>query len=133
MILLDTNAVIDLARAQPIKAAARTAVGEAARLFVSAASVWEIGLLATRTGRTGPVIGDARAWIALAKGRIGFETLPLDEAVALEAAYLPGVFHRDPSDRAIVATARLEGLAIVTSDRRILAYADAGHVRAVAS
>lgn len=51
--------------------------------------------------------------------------------ILLEAAYLPGDMHRDPSDRWIVAAARHHVATLVTSDRRILAYADAGHVQAI--
>ena len=55
-----------------------------------------------------------------------------DGDIAIEAAMLPGDFHRDPADRLLVATARLLDLTIVTSDAKILAYAAAGHVRAIA-
>jgi PIN domain nuclease of toxin-antitoxin system len=44
---------------------------------------------------------------------------------------LPGELHRDPADRILIATARLTGAALVTSDERILAYAKHGHVRVV--
>jgi PIN domain nuclease of toxin-antitoxin system len=40
--------------------------------------------------------------------------------------------HADPVDRLIIATARHLGMPIVTSDRKILAYAEAGHVAAIA-
>jgi PIN domain nuclease of toxin-antitoxin system len=46
------------------------------------------------------------------------ELLPITHAIALEAAYL-GVL-RDPADRAIVATARVHGLRLLTSDQRIV-------------
>jgi PIN domain nuclease of toxin-antitoxin system len=47
-----------------------------------------------------------------------FRILPLTYEVALEVASL-GVL-RDPADRAIVATARVHRLRLVTSDRRII-------------
>ncbi|MBN2442764.1 MAG: type II toxin-antitoxin system VapC family toxin [Spirochaetales bacterium] len=41
----------------------------------------------------------------------------------IEEAYsLPGEFHQDPSDRIIVATARLHSLQIITADKKILNY-----------
>ena len=40
----------------------------------------------------------------------------------MEAYALPGTFHRDPADRVLVATARRDGLTLVTADDRILAY-----------
>jgi PIN domain nuclease of toxin-antitoxin system len=47
-----------------------------------------------------------------------FRVLPLTYEVAREAAWLAGL--RDPADRAIVATARVHRLRLVTSDQRIL-------------
>ena len=47
-----------------------------------------------------------------------FHVLPVTYEVAFEAASL-GIL-RDPADRAIVATARVRGLRLVTSDQRII-------------
>ena len=47
-----------------------------------------------------------------------FVVLPLTYEVALEAALLSNL--RDPADRAIVATARIHRLTLVTSDQRII-------------
>ena len=47
-----------------------------------------------------------------------FRVLPLTHEVAREAAWLAVL--RDPADRAIVATARVHRLRLVTSDQRIL-------------
>ncbi len=46
------------------------------------------------------------------------EVFPITHTIALEAAYL-GIL-RDPADRAIVATARVHGLRLLTSDQRIV-------------
>ena len=40
--------------------------------------------------------------------------------VAAEVAMLPSWFHRDPGDRLIVATARVHGATLLTSDQRIV-------------
>jgi len=48
-----------------------------------------------------------------------FQILPITHEVAAEVALL-GIL-RDPADRAIVATARVERLSLVTSDQRIIA------------
>ena len=47
-----------------------------------------------------------------------FQILPLTFEVAAEVASLGSL--RDPADRAIVATARVERLRLVTSDQRII-------------
>jgi PIN domain nuclease of toxin-antitoxin system len=54
------------------------------------------------------------------------QTVSVSHEVAMEAYALPGVFHRDPADRLLVAAARQHGLTLVTADERILAYP---HVR----
>ena len=48
-----------------------------------------------------------------------FQILPITFEVASEVALLGNL--RDPADRAIVATARVERLRLVTSDQRIIA------------
>jgi PIN domain nuclease of toxin-antitoxin system len=99
------------------------------RLCISAISIWE-ALLLSEAGRI-RIDGDLRAWLREAREKFVVATLPVDERVALESRLLPGVFHSDPGDRFIVATARITGASLVTADRRILEYADAGNVRAV--
>ena len=45
------------------------------------------------------------------------------DLLTIEEAYaLPEPFHRDPADRIVVATARRLDCAVVTADRKILAY-----------
>ena len=51
--------------------------------------------------------------------------------IALEGARLPGAFHGDPADRLIAATARHHDAELMTVDRAILAYASAGHLKAI--
>jgi PIN domain nuclease of toxin-antitoxin system len=50
----------------------------------------------------------------------GFHLIPLDVDIAAEVAAL-GDALRDPAHRAIVATARVHHLRLVTSDQRIIA------------
>ncbi len=48
-----------------------------------------------------------------------FETIPFDTEIAAEVAAIGGSL-RDPADRAIVATARVHRLKLITSDQRII-------------
>ena len=41
-------------------------------------------------------------------------------SVAAELVALPDSFHRDPGDRALVATSRVFGATLLTRDRRII-------------
>ena len=134
MILLDTAALLRLIEGEPFGAAARDAIDAAVRvnaLLVSAVSAWELGLLATRTGRTSAKIGDARIWWHEALNATTARVLTVTPEILLDAIYLPEPFHRDPGDRWIVATARIEAVTLITPDRAILAYAAAGHVKAI--
>jgi len=56
----------------------------------------------------------------------------LGPEIALDAWFLPGQVHGDPMDRLLIATARRLSAALVTRDDRILAYARAGHMQAIA-
>lgn len=46
----------------------------------------------------------------------------VDLSVMQEAYSLPGLFHPDPTDRILVASARVHALTVITADHRILEY-----------
>jgi PIN domain nuclease of toxin-antitoxin system len=138
LLLLDTCAVIWVAQGAPFEVQAQDVVRESTRLgelYVSPASAWEIGLLGRprRSGAPGPqFLPDPQAWFAAFMARPGVRLAALTPEIAIDVSYLPGDFHNDPADRMIVATARRLGAAVVTRDQKILDYARAGHVAAVA-
>ena len=133
VILLDTHVVIwsaaDDARLGT-KACDKIAASSLSNPFhVSAISAWETAMLVNR-GRLD--LGEpAVDWLAKAMKHEAWKAIPIDAAIAVEAVNLPGSFHNDPADRFIVATARLNGWALLTADRAILDYSRAGHVKAV--
>jgi len=88
--------------------------------FVSAVSVGEISCLHSRKRITLPT--HWKPWFREMLEVNGWECLPVSLEVLEEAYSLPEPFHADPSDRIIVATARLKGLTILTGDQKILAY-----------
>ena len=136
MILLDTVAVFRIMERRQLSDVAREAlriaeVG-AVPLAVSAITGWESCLLEKR-GKTGIAIGgDGGAWFEKAVRVIGLTVIPIDARIAIQSRRLPDPFHEDPGDRFIIATARILGIPIITSDRDILDYAALGHVRAIA-
>jgi PIN domain nuclease of toxin-antitoxin system len=85
------------------------------RVFVSAASVWEIGIK--------QALGKLRAPESIADllQDEGFEELTITVRHAAAAACLPAL-HRDPFDRMLVAQAHLDRLTLVTHDEAIQAY-----------
>lgn len=62
----------------------------------------------------------------------GVELADMTPDILISANELPWKVHADPADRILIATARELGLRIVTRDRKILDYADKGHVLAMA-
>jgi PIN domain nuclease of toxin-antitoxin system len=62
----------------------------------------------------------------------GLKWAPLTPEVLIDSSFLPGTIHGDPADRILAATARAFGYRLMTRDRALLAYAEAGHLQAVA-
>ena len=87
---------------------------------VSAISCWEIAKRVQygRTRLSRPV--DRRLTLALRFP--GVQLLSLTPEIAVESTQLPDTFHKDPADQIIVATARIHGCPLVTSDGKILGY-----------
>ena len=115
-LLLDTNAFIWWVANDPkLRATARAEIARAESVAVSAASAWEIAI---KKG-----IGKLRAPDDLEAelDRNGFAPLPVTFAHARVSETLPW-HHRDPFDRMLVAQAQVEGLTLVTRDRRLALY-----------
>ena len=94
---------------------------EAEGLGVCAISCWEVAKLVEGGRLTLPFpVGE---WLSKALAYPGIRLLELSPQVAVESTQLPGVFHRDPADQMIVATARLYRCPLVTMDQKIREYA----------
>jgi len=133
LLLLDTHAALWLDSGAPMAPEAVAAIDGAAAtagVLLSPVSAWEIGLLAAK-GRVALDLPPP-AWLERFLALPGVRLLPLSATAALASSFLPEPFHGDPADRMLVATARELGAALVTRDERILAYATAGEVRALA-
>ena len=87
---------------------------------VSAISCWEIAKL-VEYGRL-ELPGSLEEWFEDALGYPGIRLFELTPEIVIEATQLPGEFHRDPADQMIVATARVYGCPLVTSDGRFIEY-----------
>lgn len=87
---------------------------------ISAISCWEIAML-VKQGELGFSIG-LKDWFTLALNYPGVRLIELTPEIAIESTQLPEEFHRDPADRIIVATARINNCALITSDNKILKY-----------
>lgn len=89
-------------------------------LLVSAISYWEIAKKES-LGKLKLSMA-SQSWLARAARQPGITTAVLSPEISWEACHLPGTFHRDPADQIIVATARVQGLQLITSDERIREY-----------
>lgn len=121
-LLLDTCALIwCVSDPDKLSPAAQAAVcSDDVHVCISAISYAEIACL-VESGKieTAP---HWRTWFDRALDDNGWSVLALDLDTVQEAFSLPGSFHRDPADRFLVATSRLNRIPIVTADRRLLDY-----------
>ncbi|MGA7212662.1 MAG: type II toxin-antitoxin system VapC family toxin [Terrimicrobiaceae bacterium] len=88
------------------------------RPFISDFSLWEIATLISIKRLT--LDRPLDRWLSIAARPTSVRILAVSVSVAIELAELPDAFHRDPADRAIVATARAHGLPVLTRDRKII-------------
>lgn len=135
LLLLDTHVLIWLTeQTGQANQAIREQIDRSAReegVLVSPITFWEVGLL-TSGGRL-RLETSIDNWLERVIGTPGLGVAPFTPAIAIESTRLPGEFHRDPSDRFIVATARALDATLVTHDRDILRYAQDGHLKALAA
>ncbi len=120
-ILLDTHVWIWLSAGQDrsLSLAAKKAIRSASEKWISAISCWELAKLVekNRIGFSIPVL----SWIRQSLLEKDVRIADLSPEVAVESTRLQD-FHRDPADQIIVATARVLGMPLVTSDQRIRNY-----------
>jgi PIN domain nuclease of toxin-antitoxin system len=127
--VIDTHIWIWWVQGAPqLGARARAILTSAARtgIAVSAISCWEVAKLVQLKRLVLPV--PTIEWLRIALNHPGVRLVELTPAISVEATQLPGLFHRDPADQLIVATARVLDVPLLTADAKILAYE---HVRQV--
>ncbi len=132
-LLLDTCAALWLAGKQSMSPASLDMLGKARRegsvIAVSPITAWEIGLLNSR-GRL-PMLMEPTIWFRTLAAQPWLTLAPLTPDILIQSSFLPGQPPRDPADGIIAATARASGYRVVTRDRLLLDYAEAGHLEAV--
>jgi len=121
-VLLDTHTFLwwvgDDSRLSP--RARKILSDNANETFFSAASGWEIAIK-TAIGRLKISADNPAAFVLEQVAVNGFEVLPIHLAHALKTYSLPN-YHRDPFDRILIAQASLEGLGLLSADRRFNHY-----------
>ena len=127
-LLLDTHIMLWWALGNTrLTPAARTLIADAAQAkVVSIASVWEVAIK-HGSNRASSMPVDAATFAGFVS-EAGFALLPVEVPHLLEVERLPQS-HGDPFDRLLVATARADGLRLMTHDETLAAYGD--HVMVV--
>ena len=114
-VLLDTHILLWTVLDDPRLSAAQLEAIATGELYLSAASVWEIGIKRA-LGKL-----DVPEEIFSIAVDAGCRPLPISWTHAETAASLPP-HHADPFDRMLIAQARCEGLKFISSDARMTAY-----------
>ena len=121
-LLLDTCAVIFFAENTGDLSPATMSVIAASNseVFVTVISIAEIAC-AQEHGKL-KIKLHWRLWWQETLRRNAWACLAITPEIMAEAFSLPLPIHRDPADRLIIATARVEHLTVVTTDRKIREY-----------
>lgn len=130
MIILDTHTLLwwlhDVSRLSQEARQVLEVEERSGTLYVSAISIWEVAVKVSLGKLSLPVPVDQ--WYERARSYPGVVVEALTPLDAIESTRLPGIFHKDPADRIIVAVARRRGVPVVTNDQRIRDYP---HVRTI--
>ena len=121
MILLDTHVLVwAVAESKRLSKAASSAILKGMSeggLAIADITLWELAMLLSR-GRI-QAYGTVEASVRLLSE--GLVIKPITAEIAAISAQFPSDFPRDPADRLIAATARSEGLALITHDEKLRA------------
>ncbi|HVZ19243.1 MAG TPA: type II toxin-antitoxin system VapC family toxin, partial [Terriglobales bacterium] len=84
-------------------------------IAISAISLWELAWL-VQNGRI-QISGTVESFVRECTSRVTI--LPITADIAAHAVQLPPNYPKDPQDRLIGSTARIEGIPLVTADENI--------------
>jgi PIN domain nuclease of toxin-antitoxin system len=132
-LLLDTHAAIWITEDQPLASTAVKTIDAAYRMgskvFVSAITAWEVGLLVSRNRLS--LIARPEFWFQRLLAIPGIRLADLSPEILIASSFLPGNPPRDPADRILLATARDLGATLITRDRLLLKYGEDGQVSTI--
>jgi PIN domain nuclease of toxin-antitoxin system len=94
-------------------------ISEAEQVFVSSISCWELMMLHQR--QRIDLTGSVEDWFYNALDNANIASLPVTKAIAIKSASLE-LYHRDPADRFIIATALINDCQLMSFDEKFLLY-----------
>lgn len=114
-LLLDTHALLWwLDGDERLSERAKSAIGDTfTRVFISAASAWEIATK-VRIGKLPGAAEVAERFSEIISDQ-DFNSLPITAEHARQAGLMPGE-HRDPFDRMLIAQSQIESLTLVSNE-----------------
>jgi PIN domain nuclease of toxin-antitoxin system len=119
VILLDTHVLVwAVGDSKKLSRAATSEIRRARKaggLAVAAITLWELGLLINR----GRIQGCGTIESSIKQLLEGVTVRPITPEIAALAAQFPDTYPRDLADRIIGATARAEGMTLITCDENI--------------
>jgi PIN domain nuclease of toxin-antitoxin system len=119
VILLDTHVLVwAVAESKRLSKAASAAILKGTTeggLAIADITLWELAMLLSR-GRI-QAYGTVEASVRLLTDGVAIK--PITPEIAAISAQFPADFPQDPADRLIAATARSEGIALVTRDEKL--------------
>lgn len=122
-LLLDTHVWVwmSIEEEKLLSAKAMKFIKGAKQKWISAISCWELAKLVEkkRISFSIPTI----TWVRRSLSEYGIHIAELSPEIAVESTQLKG-FHQDPADQIIVATSRILGMPLLTSDRTIMEFLD---------
>jgi PIN domain nuclease of toxin-antitoxin system len=120
LMLLDTCALLWLAAGgHELTQTARERISTGATVHISAITGFEIGIKYRSRKLELPTLPSE--WLRAVLDHHDIGVVPLDLPTCVAATELP-MIHRDPCDRLIIATARMQSWPIITADDRFKAY-----------
>ena len=122
-LLLDTHVWIwvSIEDKRSLSGKANRLIRQTRQKWISAISCWELAKLVEkkRISFSIPVV----TWMRRSLNEFNINVADLSPEIAVESTQLRD-FHSDPADQIIVATSRVLGMPLLTSDKRILDFAD---------
>lgn len=130
MIVLDTQVLVWMAFGiDRLGSGAKDLIEREPDRRISSMVEWELAMLLDKQRLT--LDQPLEAWMKRVTAEFELAEVNVTGTIARDAGSLPGNIHGDPCDRIIIATSRRLVCPLITADRAILDYAEAGHIRVI--